>query len=171
MEKAWTILRYYFWNGTAWTTVFVPVLLIFSQARVRHTLVKFNAVILELPKSGEMGYIFSRVPTARSRPPDSACSRRWQETHEARQNLRCQECRAECSTLRPINSSWVSVKAPWAKVAVCRGAKMLSPDIFACCVRAHSLPLSNVDFFMALAVCCKLCLHRNTQRCNYYGGA
>ena len=27
-------------------------------------------------------------------------------------------------------------------------------------VRAYSPPLSNVDFFMAIAVCCKLCLYQ-----------
>ena len=30
-------------------------------------------------------------------------------------------------------------------------------------VRTHSLPLSKVDFLMALAVCCKLCIHNPTK--------
>ena len=54
---------------------------------------------------------------------------RCQETCQARQNMRCQGCTAECSTLKP--SSVVSVKACQGKIAVCQGVKMLSPDIFA----------------------------------------
>ena len=47
----------------------------------------------------------------------------------SRQNVRCQGCcRAECSTLKP--SGLVSDRACQGKVAVCRGVKVLSPDIF-----------------------------------------
>ena len=44
-----------------------------------------------------------------------------------RQNVRCQGCRAECSTLKP--SSLVSVKACQGKAAVCQGVDVLAPDI------------------------------------------
>ena len=54
-----------------------------------------------------------------------------QETCQARQNVRCQGCRAGCSTLQPINSSLVSVKACHGNVAVCQGviSVVLSPEI------------------------------------------
>ena len=64
-----------------------------------------------------------------------------------RQNVRCQVCLAECSTLKPCRL--VSVEACQGKAAVCRGVNMLSLDIFgakvACCLpltcRLSSSPL------------------------------
>ena len=67
------------------------------------------------------------------------------ETCQARQkkNVRCQGRRAECFTLKPgINSTLVSAKAcqskrqsrhAQAKVAVCHGVEVLSPDILIFC--------------------------------------
>ena len=43
--------------------------------------------------------------------------------------MRCQGFKAACSTLIP--SSSVPVKVWQAKIAVCQGVKVLSPDIFA----------------------------------------
>lgn len=52
-----------------------------------------------------------------------------QETRLARENVRCQGYRAECSILNP--SSLMSVKANQGEIAVFWGVKGLSPDIFA----------------------------------------
>ena len=53
---------------------------------------------------------------------------------QARQNVRCQGCRAGCCTLKPSNLG--SDQACHGKVAVCQGVKVLSPDIYdySCCI-------------------------------------
>ena len=61
------------------------------------------------------------------RPPIIAdVPQRCQEACHARQHVRCQGCRAGCSTLKP--SKMGSVKACRVKVAVGQGVKVLSPD-------------------------------------------
>ena len=58
-----------------------------------------------------------------------AQNQRCQEACLATQNVRCQGCRAEQSTLKP--SSLVSVKeCQGSQVAVCQGVRVLSRDIF-----------------------------------------
>ena len=60
---------------------------------------------------------------------------RCQETCQARQNMRCQGCRADCCTLKP--SSLMSVKA-------CQKAKLLSVKGRKCCLLT-SLSTARVD--------------------------
>ena len=78
-------------------------------------------------------YTYSEIRglTAPGRHPRESFTdptQRCQETCKARQNVRCQGCRTECSTLKP--SRLASTKACQDEVADCRVVKMLSPDIF-----------------------------------------
>ena len=61
-------------------------------------------------------------------PRERGGKQKCQETRQARQNGRCQGCRAECSTLKP--TCLVSVKACQDRDAVRQGVKILSPNIF-----------------------------------------
>ena len=71
---------------------------------------------------------FTMVP--RSRCQRVCAFQRFQETCQARQNVRCQGCGAECFTLKPSNLVSVNATHVKGKVAVCQGVKNLSPDIF-----------------------------------------
>ena len=75
---------------------------------------------------GAQGPMVERSRTARAQhdPPKMSV-----EARQATQNMRCQGCRAECSTLKP-SSSLVPVEACQDKAAICRGVKVLSPGIF-----------------------------------------